>query len=167
MSLEFWFATIILPGIVCCMAWAAVLLNEWHYRRQDARARSGELHRPLGPEDATLVSKATLQAAAHLGLPDPVLATILGLSASAVEQARATQTPLIQDWLTLERTAPLLCLSRALNHGLGGDPKAVESWVRSHNTAFDERPIDVLQTADGPQRVLDHVQALLGSPCSV
>jgi hypothetical protein len=127
MSFEFWFATVILPGIVCCLAWAAVLLNEWHYRRQRARARSGELHRPLGPEDAVLVSKATLRTAAHLGLPDPVLATILGLSASAVEQTRATQTPLIQDWETLERAAPLLRLSRALDHGLGGDPEAVES----------------------------------------
>ncbi|WP_036351443.1 antitoxin Xre/MbcA/ParS toxin-binding domain-containing protein [Microvirga sp. BSC39] len=167
MSFEFWFATVILPGIVCCMAWAAVLLNEWHYKRQRARARSGELHQPLGPEDAVLVSKATLRAAAHLSLPDPVLATILGLSASGVEQGRESQTPVIQDWLTLERAAPVIRLSRALNQDLGGDAEAVESWVRSHNTAFDERPIDILQTAGGPQRVLDHVQALLGSSCSV
>jgi uncharacterized protein (DUF2384 family) len=167
MSFEFWFATVILPGIVCCMAWGAVLLNEWHYRRQRARARSGELQQPLGREDAVLVSKATLRAAAHLGLPDPVLATILGLSASGVEQARESQTPVIQDWLTLERAAPLLRLSRALDQGLGGDAEAVESWIRSHNTAFDERPIDILQTAGGPQRVLDHVQGLLGSSCSV
>jgi uncharacterized protein (DUF2384 family) len=167
MSFEFWFATVILPGIVCCLAWAAVLLNQWYYRRQDARARTGELNRPLGPEDATLVSKATLRAAAHLGLPDPVLATILGLSASAVEQTRVNQMPLIQGRETLERAAPLLHLSRALDRGLGGDPEAVDSWVRSHNTAFDDRPINVLQTAGGPQRVLDYVQALLGSSCSV
>lgn len=167
MSFEFWFATVILPGIVCCMAWGAVLLNEWHYRRQRARARSGELQQPLGREDAVLVSKAILRAAAHLGLPDPVLATVLGLSASGVKQARENQTTLIQDRLTLKRAAPLLRLSRALDHGLGGDPEAVESWVRSHNTAFDERPIDVLQTAGGPQRLLDHVQGLLGSSCSV
>jgi uncharacterized protein (DUF2384 family) len=167
MSFEFWFAAVILPGIVCCLAWAAVLLNEWHYKRQRARARSGELHQPLGREDAVLVSKAILRAAAHLGLPDPVLATVLGLSASGVEQARESQTPVIQDWLTLERAAPLIRLSRTLDYGVCGDAEAAESWIRSHNTAFGARPIDVLQTADGPQRVLDHVQSLLGSSCSV
>jgi Protein of unknown function (DUF2384) len=167
MNIEFWFAAVILPLIVCCMGWGAVFLNRWHYRRQDARARAGERNQPLGTEDAALVSKATLRAAAHLGLPDPVLATILGLSASGVEQARESQTPVIQDWLTLERAAPLICLSRALDYGVCGDAEAAESWIRSHNTAFGARPIDVLQTADGPQRVLDHVQSLLGSSCSV
>jgi uncharacterized protein (DUF2384 family) len=158
-----WLAFVITPLIVCGLAWAAVLLNEWHYRRLDARARSGDRHQPLGPEDAALVSKATVRAAAHLNLPDPVLATILGLSASAVEQARESQASLIQDWRTLERAASFLRLSRVLDSGLGGDAEAAGSWMRSHNTAFGARPIDILQTADGPQRVLDRVQTLLGS----
>jgi hypothetical protein len=157
-----WLAFVITPLIVCSLAWAAVLLNEWHYRRLDARARSADRRQPLGPEDATLVSKATVRAATHLGLPDAVLATILGLSASAVEQARSSQVPLLQDWLTLERAVPLLRLSRALDTGLGGDAEVAGSWMRSHNSAFAARPIDVLQTADGPQRVLDRVQILLG-----
>lgn len=164
MNFKFWFVAIILPLIVCCMAWGAVFLNRWHNKREDAQARAGEWHQPLGPEDSALVSKAILRAGAHLGLPDPVLATILGLSGSAVEQAREDQTPLIQGWRTLARAAPLLRLSRALDQGLGRDPDATESWIRSHNTAFGARPLDVLQTSDGPQRVLDHVQALLGSP---
>lgn len=163
MNIEFWFAAVILPLIVCAMAWGAVFLNQWHNKREVARARAGDRHQPLGPEDAALVSKATLRAAAHLGLPDPVLATILGLTASAVEQAKKSQSPLIQDRRLLARTAPLLRLSRALDHGLGGDPEAAESWLRSHNTAFGDRPLDVLQTAGGSQRVLDRVQTLLGS----
>jgi hypothetical protein len=163
MNFEFWFAAVILPLIVCSMAWGAVFLNEWHNKREVARARLGERHQPLGPEDAALVSNATVRAAAHLGLPDPVLATILGLSASAVAQARENSTPLIQDWLTLERAVPLLRLSRAFDQGLGGVPEAAGSWMRSHNTAFGARPIDVLQTAGGLQRVLDRVQTLLGS----
>jgi uncharacterized protein (DUF2384 family) len=163
MSFEFLFASVVLPLIVCAMGWGAVFLNRWHNKREDARSRSEERHQPLGPEDAALVSKATLRAAAHLGLPDPVLATILGLAASAVEQAKKSQSPLIQDRRLLERTAPLLRLSRALDQGLGGDPEAAGSWLRSHNTAFGARPIDVLQTAGGSQRVLDRVQTLLGS----
>jgi Protein of unknown function (DUF2384) len=163
MTFEFWFAAVILPLIVCGMAWGAVFLNQWHNKREDVRARSGDRHRPLGPEDAALVSKATMRAAAHLGLPDPVLATILGLSASAVEQARKREIQLIEDWLTLERAVSLLRLSRALDHGLGSEPEAAGSWMRSHNTAFGARPIDVLQTAGGSQRVLDRVQTLLGS----
>jgi hypothetical protein len=157
-----WLAFVITPLIVCGLAWAAVLLNEWHYRRLDARARSADRHQPLGPEDAALVSKATMRAAAHLGLPDPVLATILGRPTSEIEQALKSQTPVIQDWLTLERAAPLLRLSRALDGRLGS-PEAAESWMRSHNSTFGARPVDVLQTIDGPQRVLDHAQALLGS----
>lgn len=163
MNIEFWFAAVILPLIVCAMAWGAVFLNQWHNKREIARARSGERHQPLGPEDAALISKATVRAAAHLGLPDPVLATILGLPASAVEQARESRTLLIQDWRTLEHAGPLLRLSRALDHGLGGDLEAAGSWLRSHNTAFGARPLDVLQTAGGPQRVLDRVQTLLAS----
>jgi uncharacterized protein (DUF2384 family) len=158
-----WLAFVITPLIVCGLAWAAVLLNEWHYRRLDARARSADRHQPLGSEDAALVSRAITRAAAHLGLSDPVLATILGLSASAVAEAKENKTPLIQDWRTLERAAALLRLSRALDQGLGGDAEAAESWMRSHNTAFGARPIDVLQSAGGPQRVLDRVQTLLGS----
>jgi hypothetical protein len=158
-----WLAFVITPLSVCGLAWAAVLLNEWHYRRLDTRARSADRHQPLRSEDAALVSKATVRAAAHLGLPDPVLATILGLSTLAVEETTESQTSLIQDWQTLERAAPLLRLSRALDHGLGGDAEAAESWMRSHNTGFDARPIDVLQTVGGPERVLDRVQTLLGS----
>jgi Protein of unknown function (DUF2384) len=163
MNIEFLFVSVVLPLIVCAMAWGAVFLNRWHNKREDARNRSGERHQPLGPEDAALVSKATLRAAAHLDLPDPVLATLLGLPSSAVEQAKKSQSPLIQDGRLLERTAPLLRLSRALDHGLGGDPEAVESWLRSHNAAFGASPIDVLQKAGGSQRVLDRVQTLLGS----
>jgi uncharacterized protein (DUF2384 family) len=163
MNFEFLFVSVVLPLIVCAMAWGAVFLNRWHNKREDARNRSGERHQPLGPEDAALVSKATLRAAAHLDLPDPVLATLLGLPASAVEQARESQAPLIQDRRLLERAAPLLRLSRALDHGLGGDPEAAENWMTSHNTGFDARPIDVLQTVGGPERVLDRVQTLLGS----
>jgi hypothetical protein len=156
-----WLAFVIVPLIVLCMAWSAVLLNEWYYRRQRAGS-SSRCSQPLGPEDAALVSKAALRAAAHLGLPYPVLAAILGLSTLEVEQAIGSQTPVIQDWPTLECAAPLLRLSRALDGGLGS-PEAAESWMRSHNSAFGARPIDVLQTIDGPQRVLDHAQALLGS----
>jgi hypothetical protein len=163
MTFEFWFAAVILPLIVCGMAWGAVFLNQWHNKREVARAQSGDRHQPLGPEDAALVSKATGRAAAHLGLSDPVLATILGLPASAVEQAQESQTSLIQNWQALERAVPLLRLSRALDQGLGGDAEAAGSWMRSLNTAFGARPIDVLQSASGPQRVLDRVQTLLGS----
>jgi uncharacterized protein (DUF2384 family) len=163
MSFEFWFASVILPLIVCCLGWGAVLLNGWHCRRRDACGRSAAPLPSLGAEDATLVSQAALQAAAHLGLPDPVLATILGLSAAAIARARENRTPLIHDRLTLVHVAPLLRLSRALDYSLGGNPESVASWMRSHNTAFGARPLDVLQTPDGPQRVLDHVQALLGS----
>ncbi|WP_414476428.1 antitoxin Xre/MbcA/ParS toxin-binding domain-containing protein [Microvirga sp. M2] len=163
MTFEFWFAAVILPLIVCALSWGAVLLNQWHNRRQEARCRSGDKHPSLEPEDAALVSKAALRAAAHLGLPDPVLATILGLSVSIVEAARENESALIQNWLTLERAAPLIRLSRALDHGLRGDPEAARSWMRSHNTALGDCPIDVLQTTGGPQRVLDHVQCLLGS----
>jgi uncharacterized protein (DUF2384 family) len=163
MSFEFLFVSVVLPLIVCAMGWGAVFLNRWHNKREDARARSGDRHRPLGPEDAALVSKATLRAAAHLGLPDPVLAAILGLAPSAVEQAKESQSPLIQDRRLLERAAPLLRLSRALDYGVGGDPEAAESWMTSHNTGFDAPPIDVLQTVGGPERVLDRVQTLLGS----
>jgi hypothetical protein len=162
MNIEFWFAAVILPLIVCAMAWGAVFLNQWHNKREVARARSGDRHQPLGPEDAALVSKAVVRAATHLDVPDPVLATILGLSASAVEQARKSKTHLIQDWLTRERAVPLLRLSRALDLGLGGDAEAAGRWIRRHNTAFGASPLDVLQTAGGPQSVLDRVQILLG-----
>jgi hypothetical protein len=103
-----------------------------------------------------------VRAATHLDVPDPVLAAILSLSASTVEQARKSETHLIQDWLTRERAVPLLRLSRALDHGLGGDAEAAGSWMRSHNSAFGARPLDVLQKAGGPQSVLDRVQTLLG-----
>src|SRR5690606_1946797 len=131
----------------------------WHLKRQEARRRSGGLPLSMGLEDAALASNATLRAATHLGLPDPGLATVLGLSASSVAQARKSQTPLIQDRLTLERAIPLLRLVRAL----GDDPKAAETRMRSHNSALAARPIEILQTADGAQRLLDHVRALLGS----
>lgn len=163
MSFEFWFAAVILPLIVCCLGWGAVLLNEWHCRRREACGQSAAPLPSLGAEDAALVSQAALRAAAHLGLPDPVLAQILGLSVAEIEQARENQVPLIQDRLTLVRMAPLLRLSRLLDHSLGGKPESAASWMTSHNTAFGARPLDVLQTPDGPQRVLDHVQALLGS----
>ena len=68
----------------------------------------------LVPRDAALISKAIWGAARHLGLPGPVLATILGLSASAVEQVRESQTPVIQDWRMLEHATPLLRLSTPL-----------------------------------------------------
>jgi hypothetical protein len=159
-----WFAFVIMPLGVCALGWGAVLLNEWHNKRQDARARSKGPHQPLAPEDARLVSEATLQAAAHLGLSDPVLATILGLSATSVERTRDNKMPLIQDQLTLERAAPLLRLSQVFNLGLGDNPEATENWMRSHNSALGARPIDVLQTAGGMERILEHVQAVLGSP---
>ncbi len=108
---------------------------------------------------AQVLSKATVNAARHLGLPSTVLARVLGLSEASISRLRSGKFDLQPDGKPYELAQLLVRLFRGLDAITGGDDAASQSWIRGENLALRGRPIELIQTIPGLIATLAYVDS--------
>ncbi len=99
--------------------------------------------------EAQTVSKATVRAAAALGLSNRALAGIVGLSEPSVSRLTRGDFVLDRHGKAFELAVMLIRLYRSLDAVTGGDPAVATAWLRSENTALHAIPLDLIQTVEG------------------
>lgn len=122
--------------------------------------KHGSLPRPLSADplrQADVLSKATVRAAEHLGLPNTVLARVLGLSEASVSRLKNRRFDLPPGSKAYELAQHLVRLFRGLDAITGGDDAASRSWMRGENLALRGRPIDLIQSVAGLVATLAYV----------
>jgi uncharacterized protein (DUF2384 family) len=111
------------------------------------------------PRDGAIVAKAAIRAAERLGIPGRVLAAIIGVSEATVSRMKTGDFALDRDRNAFELSLLFVRLYRSLDAIVGGDTAAAASWLNSHNTALDARPINAAQSITGLVHVIDYLDS--------
>lgn len=106
-----------------------------------------------------VLSKAAIRAAERLGLPNALLARVLGLSEASVSRMRNGAFLLSRDSKPFELAQLFLRLFRSLDAISGGDDESSRSWMISENLALGGRPIDLIKTIRGLTATVAYVDS--------
>ena len=120
-------------------------------------ARTSALPRPA--DEAAVVTKAALRAAARLGLPNRVLAGILGVSEATVSRMGSGTYLLKPGDKAFELAVLFLRLFRALDAIVAGDAAAARAWLQSGNTALGAAPVTLIASVSGLVNVVGYLDA--------
>jgi transcriptional regulator with XRE-family HTH domain len=114
-----------------------------------------------GVDPARVLTKATLRAAARLGLPDAALARVIGVSGSSVSRMRSGRTidPAQKEG---ELALLFLRLYRSLDALLGGDEERCRRWLHAPNVHVGGTPAELIQTVNGLVGVTQYLDAMRG-----
>src|SRR5262249_35884811 len=113
--------------------------------------------RPAADESAIL-TRATLKAAARLGVTGEVLANVLGVSSPQVSRMKRG-TNLQRQEKAFELAVLFVRLYRSLDAIVGGDDAVAAAWLKNHNTALDGEPLVLIQTVSGLTNAVAYLDA--------
>ena len=117
----------------------------------------------IKPSPEVVLSKATLNASAHLGLNNAELAKVLGISEPSVSRL-ASGNRFIDPRSREGQTALILVrIFRALDLLEGGDSNARTAWMTSHNKAIAGVPKAAIQTMHGLVHTIDYLDGMKGA----
>jgi hypothetical protein len=116
--------------------------------------------RPASAADqAAVLTKATLRAAAKLGLTNKLLATVIGVSEATISRMRSGGYTLQRGQKPFELAVLFVRLYRSLDAIVGGDDAVAGSWLKNRNTVLDAEPLALIQTVPGLMNVIQYLDA--------
>jgi hypothetical protein len=113
------------------------------------------------PEAGAVVAKATLSAAARLGLSNRQLAAVIGTSEASVsrlQRGRAIDPESKEGELALM----LVRLFRSLDGLVAGDEQQARAWMHAPNTHVGGVPAERITTVEGFVDVVQYLDAMRG-----
>ena len=113
------------------------------------------------PDPAAVLTRATLSAAARLGLRSRELATVIGASEASVSRLKNAR---VLDPGTKEGELALLFLRlfRSLDALMGGDEGRARAWLRAENLHLGGVPADRIRSVEGLIDVVQYLDAMRG-----
>jgi hypothetical protein len=116
--------------------------------------------RPASTADqAAVLTKATLRAAAKLGLTNKLLATVIGVSEATISRMGSGGYTLQRGQKPFELAVLFVRLYRSLDAIVGGDDVVAGSWLKNRNTVLDAEPLALIQTVPGLMNVIQYLDA--------
>ena len=109
--------------------------------------------------EATVVTKATLQAAEQLAMTNKLLANVIGVSEATVSRMRNGGYTLQRGQKAFELAVLFTRLYRSLDAIVGGDDAVAGAWLRNPNTALNSEPLAMIQTVPGLVNVIQYLDA--------
>ncbi len=111
------------------------------------------------PDEGAVVTKAALRAAARLGLPNRVLATVLGVSEATISRMGSGAYLLKPGDKAFELAVLFLRLFRALDAIVAGDAAAGRAWLQNENTTLGAVPVTLIASVSGLVNVVGYLDA--------
>lgn len=111
------------------------------------------------PDTATVVTKAALRAATHLGMTNKAFATVVGLSEATVSRMRSGDYVLQPSQKSFELAVLFVRLYRSLDAIVGGDDAVASAWLKNRNTTLNDEPLTLIQTVPGLMNVIQYLDA--------
>lgn len=108
--------------------------------------------------EATVLTKAVLRAAQHLGMTN-TLATVIGVSEATVSRMRSGDYTLRRGQKSFELAILFLRFYRSLDAIVGGDQEVARTWLKNPNTALDSEPLTLIQTVPGLMNAIHYLDA--------
>ena len=119
-------------------------------------ARSSEAE-GLSPRAAPVRTQALVRAGKDLGLTQAEVGVIVGRDRTAL--SRGSIEP---DSKSGELALLLIRAYRALFVLVGGEPRQMKHWMRTHNLHVGGVPADLVRTVPGLMRVVEYLDAIRG-----
>ena len=113
------------------------------------------------PEAGPVLAKATLAAAARLGLRNKDVAKVIGTSEASVSRLRGARG-LDPDGKEGELALLFLRLYRSLDALVGGDDVKARAWLHANNDHLGGVPADRIRTVEGLVDVIQYLDAMRG-----
>ena len=110
-------------------------------------------------DDAAVVTKAALRAAARLGLSHRVLASVLGVSEATISRMGSGAYLLRPGDKPFDLAVLFLRLFRALDAIVGGDAAAARAWLQNENTVLGAAPVTLIASVSGLVNVVGYLDA--------
>jgi hypothetical protein len=110
-------------------------------------------------DEAAVVTKAVLRAAARLGISNRALAQTIGLSEASVSRMGKGTFTLGRGDKAFELGLLFVRLFRSLDAIVGGDEAVARAWLRSDNAALGGVPLALIQSVSGLVSVLGYLDA--------
>jgi hypothetical protein len=123
--------------------------------------RSAVLHTVSAPNPATVLAKATVNAAHRLGLRNKQLAEIIGTSEASVSRMRSGRALDPKD-KEGELALMFLRLFRSLDALVGGDDNNARAWLHAENSHIRGIPAERIRTVEGLVDVVQYLDAMRG-----
>ncbi len=111
------------------------------------------------PDRAAALTKATLRAAAQLGLTNKALSTVIGVSQATVSRMRSGDYTLQPGQKSFELAVLFVRFYRSLDAIVGGDDAVAGTWLKNRNTALNGAPLALIQTVPGLINVIQYLDA--------
>jgi hypothetical protein len=111
------------------------------------------------PDEGAVVTKAALRAAARLGLPNRVLASVLGVSEATISRMGSGAYLLKPGDKAFELAVLFLRLFRALDAIVAGDAAAGRAWLQNENTTLGAVPVTLIASVSGLVNVVGYLDA--------
>src|SRR5437879_4446350 len=92
-------------------------------------------------DQAAVLTKATVRAAARLGLTNRALAAVIGVSEATVSRMRSGDYTLQDGQKPFELAVLFVRLYRSLDAIVGGDDAVAGAWLKSRNIALANEPL--------------------------
>ena len=109
--------------------------------------------------EGAVVTKAALRAAGLLGLPNKVLARIVGVSEASVSRMSSGAYTLTPGDKTFELAVLFVRFYRALDALVHGDDTVARAWLASPNTTLGGTPLTLIQTLPGLVHAVAYLDA--------
>jgi len=113
-------------------------------------------------DDQALVTQAVINAAAELGMSNRQLASVLVVSSSKLDRARAANGAVFNG-KDYELALLLIRIYRALYAILGGDREQMQHWLATPNRhLLGESPLQQLERLEGIVMVVRYLDGMRG-----
>ena len=115
--------------------------------------------RPLPAAERAVATKAVLRAAGRLGVPNKVLAKVIGVSEATVSRMGSGAYVLDPRDKSFDLAILFVRLYRALDAIAAGDEALAVAWLRNENRALGSPPLTLIQSVPGLVHVLGYLDA--------
>lgn len=113
------------------------------------------------PEQAVVLTQATLRAADLLGLSGADLAQVLGISEASLSRLKSGVRTIHPASKEGDLALTLVRIFRSLDPLVGGDPSLGKRWMSSPNRAFaGQAPKDLIGSINGLVRTLAYLDGM-------
>ena len=114
---------------------------------------------PVAAAAPVVLTKATLRAAARLGLSNKALAAVIGVSEATVSRMHSGGYTLQDGQKPFELATLFVRLYRSLDAIVGGDDAVAGTWLKNRNLALQAEPLSLIQTVPGLMNVIQYLDA--------
>jgi hypothetical protein len=111
------------------------------------------------PKVEATLGKALVRAADRLGITNRTLAAIVGVSEPSLSRLRRGDFLLRRGTKEFELGVLFVRLFRSLDAIVGGDEEVARAWMRNHNIALGDTPLNLVQTIPGLTNVIQYLDA--------